>query len=84
MALTFLLIPAWGFAAQSDSTVRPTAATSVGSGEASIQSDAKPVAFLPETTFTFSPVLDGAEVSHDFVIQNKGTAVLEIAQVKTA
>ena len=38
---------------------------------------------LPEAQFTFQPVVDGTEVIHDFVIQNKGTDVLSILNVKT-
>ena len=38
------------------------------------QNDAGPVALFPQTLYEFSPVLDGAEVVHEFVVQNKGTA----------
>lgn len=38
---------------------------------------------LPETQFTFQPVIEGTEVVHDFVIQNKGTDALSILNVKT-
>ncbi len=38
---------------------------------------------VPETQFTFQPVVEGTEVVHDFVIQNKGTDVLSILNVKT-
>ena len=31
----------------------------------------------------FSEVLDGTNVVHDFVIQNKGTATLKVDRVKT-
>jgi hypothetical protein len=44
----------------------------------------KPSAFFPVTQWEFDPVVDGAEVIHDFVIQNKGNASLNIARVKTA
>ena len=47
------------------------------------QEDAGPVAFFPQTLYEFSPVLDGAEVVHEFVVQNKGTATLSIERVKT-
>ncbi|NQT10481.1 MAG: hypothetical protein HQ573_04830 [Desulfobacteraceae bacterium] len=43
----------------------------------------KPVAFLPEQTFEFEPVIEGAVVIHDFIIQNKGTAPLVIHKVRT-
>jgi hypothetical protein len=47
------------------------------------QDDAGPVAFFPQTLYEFSPVLDGAKVVHEFVVQNKGSAPLKIERVKT-
>ena len=47
------------------------------------QDDAGPAAFFPQTLDEFSPVLDGAKVVHEFVVQNKGTATLNIERVKT-
>lgn len=44
---------------------------------------AEPVAVAPEPGFTFPTVVEGNEVIHDFVIQNKGNATLEIQKVKT-
>lgn len=44
---------------------------------------AKPVAFLPEQTFEFEPVIEGAVVIHDFIIQNKGTVLLVIHRVSS-
>jgi hypothetical protein len=38
---------------------------------------------FPETSFRFDPVVEGSEVVHDFVVQNKSTEVLTINQVKT-
>jgi hypothetical protein len=42
-----------------------------------------PSAFVPESRYVFTPVLDGTEITHDFIIQNRGTAVLNIEKVKT-
>jgi hypothetical protein len=42
-----------------------------------------PLAHLPALRYEFAPVLEGREVTHDFVIQNKGSATLEIQKVKT-
>jgi len=42
-----------------------------------------PVAIVNERSFTFSPVPEGTDVVHDFVIKNTGTAPLKIEQVKT-
>lgn len=47
------------------------------------QEESNPSAFFPETSYEFSPVLDGAKVVHEFVIQNKGTATLKVDKVKT-
>jgi hypothetical protein len=41
----------------------------------------KPEAFLPEALFEFTPVVEGTEISHAFVIHNRGEAPLEILKV---
>jgi hypothetical protein len=43
----------------------------------------RPLAFIPEQTYEFVPVVEGSLVTHDFIIQNKGTAPLVIEKVKT-
>jgi hypothetical protein len=53
-----------------------TVGYSAGTGEA-------PSVFFPETHFEFSPVLEDSMVVHEFVIQNKGKAVLNVERVKT-
>lgn len=40
-------------------------------------------AVISINTFEFKPVLDGAEVIHDFLIQNTGTATLNIEKIET-
>jgi hypothetical protein len=47
------------------------------------QQDAGPVAFFPQTHHEFSPVLDGAKVVYEFVVQNRGSATLNIERVRT-
>jgi len=47
------------------------------------ENDAAPSVFFPETHYEFPPVLEDATVMHDFVIQNKGNAVLNVDRVKT-
>lgn len=42
-----------------------------------------PKAFLPVTKWEFEPVIDGHEVIHEFAIQNKGNAPLNVERVKT-
>ena len=47
------------------------------------QTPPSPSIFVPESRYTFPTVLDGTEVTHDFVIQNKGDAELVIEKVRT-
>ena len=42
-----------------------------------------PLAYLPAARYEFASIVEGQEVSHDFVIQNKGAAPLEVQRVKT-
>jgi hypothetical protein len=42
-----------------------------------------PSAFLPAARYEFTPVVEGQYVSHNFVLQNKGAATLEVQRVKT-
>ena len=58
--------------------VSPPAAaqTLAGAGDA-------PAVFFPEKAFEFAPVIDGVSVVHDFVVFNKGTAPLQISNVRT-
>jgi hypothetical protein len=42
-----------------------------------------PLAHLPALRYEFAPVMEGQKVVHDFVVQNKGSALLEIQKVKT-
>ncbi len=48
------------------------------------QNDSAPAVFFPQTLHEFAPVLEGAKVVHEFVIQNKGTATLNVERVKTS
>lgn len=43
----------------------------------------KPLALAPQAVHEFEPVLDGDEVIHSFVVQNKGDAELQIERVNT-
>jgi len=42
-----------------------------------------PVAVMPETVYEFPDAVDGEYIIHDFKIQNKGNAVLNVLKVKT-
>ncbi len=45
--------------------------------------DLFPVAVFPDPEYPFEAVADGIEVRHDFIVQNTGTAELDIKEVKT-
>jgi len=42
----------------------------------------KPSVFFPESAHTFDAVFESVVVPHDFVVQNKGTAALEVKRVE--
>ena len=54
------------------------AATAFGEGKSQA-----PDAYSPEPSFTFENAVEGQEVTHDFIIRNRGGADLTIARVKT-
>jgi len=54
-----------------------------GAFGASKQTSPSPSVFVSESRYTFPTVIDGTEVTHDFIIQNKGGAPLAIEKVKT-
>lgn len=41
-----------------------------------------PMAVFPEKAFEFGSVLEGKEITHDFVVQNRGASELIIENVK--
>jgi hypothetical protein len=43
----------------------------------------RPEAYFPENTFIFDKILEGTDVTHDFVIKNKGNAPLTVEKVKS-
>ena len=48
-----------------------------------VQTANQPSVFFPEITYEFPQVLEGAEVSHEFIIKNIGTAPLNVDKVRT-
>ena len=42
-----------------------------------------PSAYVSKMHYEFEPVLDGTDVLHNFILQNKGTAPLKIEKVHT-
>jgi len=62
-----------------EKAVTPPSAPASG-GEKPAESS--PVAVIPEDTYNFPMAMEGVTVIHDFTIQNKGTADLEVLAVK--
>ena len=52
-------------------------------GDSAANSEKTPAIYLPVSQWEFEPVVDGTSVVHDFVVQNKGDAPLNISKVKT-
>ncbi len=42
-----------------------------------------PIALIAKPVFTFNPVPEGKEITHDYLIENKGNSVLNIEKIKT-
>ncbi|MBI5897012.1 MAG: DUF1573 domain-containing protein [Desulfobacterales bacterium] len=51
-------------------------------GEQAPAAAGTPKANWPETTYEFGTLMEGAEVTHDFVVENKGQAPLQINKVQ--
>ena len=43
----------------------------------------KPIAFIPNPIYEFPSVLEGTEITHEFIIKNNGNALLNIENVLT-
>jgi hypothetical protein len=80
IAVTATLVMLWSAAATagaSDDTASSAQSPSV------VATAQKPVATMPELKYEFDPVVDGAQVTHDFPIKNTGNGPLAITNVKT-
>ncbi len=42
-----------------------------------------PSVFFPQTQYTFTTVVEGVDIIHKFVVQNKGASALKIEKVRT-
>jgi Protein of unknown function (DUF1573) len=67
--LVLLLLSQTGFAAK-------------GSGKTPAGEKVQPSIQVKEPNFNFGDVLEGAEVEHEYVVKNTGTASLEIERVR--
>ncbi len=74
LALLWIATP--GFAASDQAADK----ASSGTGD---NAQGAPVIVIPEFKYEFTPVVDGAEVVHDFTVKNSGEGILAIHQVKT-
>jgi len=88
IAFTIVCIPA---VARADSTapqtplVQNTQAVNqdIQKEDAENAADGVPEIFVPEKSYQFENVPAGQMVTHDFVVLNKGSALLRITRVKT-
>lgn len=69
-------------AAKTTSEQKKEAVIQEGSAKKQDSSKAASV-FFPAPKFEFDQMVDGAELTHDFVIMNKGTDTLQVQKVKT-
>jgi hypothetical protein len=69
-------------ASQNDTRVTPPD-TSPAGGDTRLEDLPSPKAAISRTSYKFGTVLDGDTVKHDYVIRNKGDAVLHIKKVRT-
>ena len=69
-----LLCAAWAFAGQSIKMSAP--------GETKKSDKDQPRLVVPQMEYVFDPVLEGVQIKHDFVIENRGTAPLVIKNVR--
>jgi len=60
------------------------ASTSAAPSDTAIKAslDKAPKAVFPQTKYEFSPVFEGHEIKHDFVVENTGQAPLVIKSIR--
>jgi hypothetical protein len=64
------------------STPPASAAQNASKGSQDI-TGAAPQSFYPQTRYEFEPVMEGTQVKHDFMIENRGNAPLIIQNVRS-
>ena len=80
-AATFLLL--WGASVTIGASDQAGVKDSARQASMNPATAEKPVVLIPELKFEFDPVVDGTQISHDFMIKNTGKGALDIKQVKT-
>jgi len=63
--------------------VLTVAISNVSAGEPVKKDNQGPVAVISNPRFETAPVIEGDDITHDFVIKNTGTSTLAISRVKT-
>jgi len=53
------------------------------SAEDKLENNQGPVAVVSNPRFDAAPVIEGNDITHEFVIKNSGTETLKISRVKT-
>lgn len=46
-------------------------------------SERGPKAYLPQSVFEFTPVVEGTEIVHEFILRNQGDAPLKILKIES-
>ena len=83
LAITAMVVLLWAAAAIVGATEQAAGKDSTGQASPAVAAVEKPDAVLPELKYEFDPVVDGTQITHDFVIKNIGDGPLSITQVKT-
>ncbi len=56
--------------------------TARAEGEPTATPAAAPKAHWPQTTYEFAPLMEGTDIKHDFIVENKGQGPLTINKVQ--
>lgn len=83
LAITAMVVMLWVAAAIVGASDQAAGKDSTGQEPSTVVAVEKPGAVLPELKYEFDPVVDGTQITHDFVIKNIGDVPLAINQVKT-
>ena len=79
-AFTVTLVMLWSITATVSAS---DGKDSTSQAPSAVTATEKPGAVLPELKYEFDPVVDGTQITHDFVIKNTGNGPLAVHNVKT-
>lgn len=83
LAFTATIVLLWGAAVTVGAADQATDKDSTSQPPSAVEAAKKPDAVIPELKYGFDPVVDGTQITHDYVIKNAGNGPLAINQVKT-